>query len=228
MVIEWLDELHVLGGQAPVADDLREDEVVGAAVLVPHREPLDPPGGVVDDQDELLVVGVLLLGHHANGRLRGLRCVALLELVFGDLDQEVLGQLLAAEQEFLDNPFPTYRLLRENDPVHLNPDGTYFLTRYEDVVKAFRHPKMSSDKKIDFKLKFDDGPLYTHHTTSLVFNDDPYHARVRKLMAEAFTPRKMDELGPDSRFHKRAESKTDLWLWRLEISHRDGSQIFVR
>ena len=100
------------------------------------------------------------------------------------------------DQDFLDDPFPTYKLLREHDPVHLNPDGTYFLTRYEDVVKAFRDPAMSSDKRVDFKPKFGNGPLYLHHTTSLVFNDDPYHARVRKLMSEAFTPRKMDELDP--------------------------------
>jgi len=100
------------------------------------------------------------------------------------------------DKAFLDDPFPTYKMLREHDPVHRNPDGTFFLTRYEDVVLAMRHPAMSSDKTVDFKPRFGDGPLYTHHTTSLVFNDDPYHSRVRKLMAEAFTPRKMAELDP--------------------------------
>ena len=100
------------------------------------------------------------------------------------------------DQAYLDDPFPTYASLREHDPVHQNPDGTYFLTRYEDVVLAMRHPAMSSDKTVDFKPRFGDGPLYTHHTTSLVFNDDPYHSRVRKLMSEAFTPRKMAELDP--------------------------------
>ena len=100
------------------------------------------------------------------------------------------------DQAYLDDPFPTYASLREHDPVHKNPDGTYFLTRYKDVVLAMRHPAMSSDKTVDFKPRFGEGPLYTHHTTSLVFNDDPYHSRVRKLMAEAFTPRKMAELDP--------------------------------
>ena len=100
------------------------------------------------------------------------------------------------DQAYLDDPFPTYVSLREHDPVHRNPDGTYFLTRYEDVVLAMRHPAMSSDKTVDFKPRFGEGPLYTHHTTSLVFNDDPYHSRVRKLMSEAFTPRKMAELDP--------------------------------
>ena len=99
-------------------------------------------------------------------------------------------------QAFLDDPFPTYKLMRENDPVHRNPDGSYFLTRYEDVVQSFRNPAMSSDKTVDFKPKFGDGPLYVHHTTSLVFNDPPKHTRVRKLLSEAFTPRKLSELEP--------------------------------
>jgi|TARA_B100000959_G_scaffold47513_3_gene48627 hypothetical protein len=94
------------------------------------------------------------------------------------------------------DPFPTYRMLRENDPVHRNADGSYFLTRYDDVVQSFKHPAMSSDKKIAFKPRFGDGPLYTHHTTSLVFNDPPIHTRVRKLLAAAFTPRKLAELEP--------------------------------
>ena len=99
-------------------------------------------------------------------------------------------------QDFLDNPFPTYKMMRDHDPVHRNPDGSYFLTRYDDVVLSFKHPSMSSDKKVDFKPKFGEGPLYVHHTTSLVFNDPPAHTRVRKLLAEAFTPRKIAELTP--------------------------------
>ena len=113
-----------------------------------------------------------------------------------DRDTALAFDYQKIDKAYLDDPFPTYRALREHDPVHRNPDGTYFLTRYEDVVLAMRHPAMSSDKTVDFKPRFGDGPLYTHHTTSLVFNDDPYHSRVRKLMSEAFTPRKMAELDP--------------------------------
>jgi cytochrome P450 len=38
--------------------------------------------------------------------------------------------------------------------------------------------------------------LYEHHTSSLVFNDPPYHTRVRKLLAPAFTPRALKALQP--------------------------------
>jgi len=39
-----------------------------------------------------------------------------------------------------------------------------------------------------FRPNFGDGPLYTHHTTSLVFNDPPYHTRVRRLLVDALRP----------------------------------------
>ena len=87
--------------------------------------------------------------------------------------------LNAIDQDFINDPFPTLKALRENDPVHVNPDGTLFLTAYKDVLATYRHPSMSSDKKVAYKDKFGPGPLYTHHTTSLIFNDPPYHTTVR-------------------------------------------------
>jgi hypothetical protein len=98
---------------------------------------------------------------------------------------------------FLADPFPLYRALREHDPVHRMPDGTYFLSRYDDCAAVYRDPATwSSDKRIDFRPNFGDSSLYEHHTTSLVFNDPPYHARVRKLLAPAFTPRALSALQP--------------------------------
>ena len=94
------------------------------------------------------------------------------------------------DRAFLDDPYPTYRALQEREPVHRMPDGSYFLTRYDDLVEVYRDARTwSSDKTVQFKPKFGDSPLYEHHTTSLVFNDPPIHTRVRKLLAPAFTPR---------------------------------------
>jgi cytochrome P450 len=97
--------------------------------------------------------------------------------------------------EFLDDPYPTYRALREFDPIHRMSDGTHFLTRYDDCLAVYRDPQTwSSDKKLDFRPNFAESLLYEHHTTSLVFNDPPYHTRVRKLLAPAFTPRALTAL----------------------------------
>src|SRR4051795_1646869 len=101
------------------------------------------------------------------------------------------------DPSFLEDPFPVYRALREHDPVHRMPDGSYFLSRYDDCAAVYRNPgTWSSDKTIDFRPSLGTSSLYEHHTTSLVFNDPPYHTRVRKLLAPAFTPRALKALQP--------------------------------
>ena len=102
----------------------------------------------------------------------------------------------ALDPAFLDDPFPWYHALRRYDPVHRNPDGSIVVSRYDDAVVCYRDPRMRSDKRIEFGRTMGAGPLYRHHTTSLVFNDPPLHTRVRKLIAAAFTPRALKALEP--------------------------------
>ena len=91
---------------------------------------------------------------------------------------------------FYDDPFPTYRALREHAPVKRLPDGGVFLTRYADIVAVYKDvATFSSDKHEEFLPKYGATPLYEHHTTSLVFNDPPLHTRVRRLIAGALTPK---------------------------------------
>jgi cytochrome P450 len=99
---------------------------------------------------------------------------------------------------FRDDPYPTYAALRAQAPVHAQPDGSYFITRYADCVAVYKDPKLfSSDKRIEYTPKFGDSPLLLHHTTSLIFNDPPLHTRVRKIMSGALTPRAVSDLeGP--------------------------------
>jgi cytochrome P450 len=100
--------------------------------------------------------------------------------------------------EFYVNPYPTYRALRENDPVKRLPNGAYFLTRYDDLVTAYKNTKaFSSDKKKEFAPKYGNSLLYEHHTTSLVFNDPPIHTRVRRLIMGALSPRAIAEMEGD-------------------------------
>lgn len=99
--------------------------------------------------------------------------------------------------DYYEDPFPCYRRLRRWDPVHRGPDGSYFLTRYEDVVAVYQdHHTWSSDKQAEFRPKFGASPLYEHHTTSVVFRDPPDHTRIRKLFAPAFTPKALAALEP--------------------------------
>jgi cytochrome P450 len=98
---------------------------------------------------------------------------------------------------FYDDPFPTYHALRGRDPIHRCPDGSYFLTRYDDVAAVYHdHARFSSDKRVEFAPKFADSSLYEHHTTSVVFRDPPDHTRLRHLFAPAFTPKALAALEP--------------------------------
>src|SRR5947209_5681650 len=97
--------------------------------------------------------------------------------------------------DFIDDPFPYYRALREHDPVHRMPDGAYLLTRWSDCDAVYREARVfSSDKKIEFYPKYGDTPLYRHHTTSLVFNDPPLHTHVRRAIQVALSNRVIAEM----------------------------------
>ncbi|MGY4446273.1 hypothetical protein ACVWZR_000933 [Bradyrhizobium sp. i1.3.1] len=135
--------------------------------------------------------------------------------------------------EFYDDPYPTYRALRDNEPVKRLPNGTVFLTRYDDLVTTYKNTKsFSSDKKREFAPKYGDTPLYEHHTTSLVFNDPPAHTRVRRLIMGALSPRAIAGMEPDivklvdwpARCHRRqGDLRADRRLRRVD-PHRSDRQ----
>ena len=100
--------------------------------------------------------------------------------------------------DFYENPFRYYRALREHQPAKRLPDGSWLFTRYADVAAVYRDAKLfSSDKKSEFGPKFGiESLIYQHHTTSLVFNDPPFHTRVRRLIVGALVPRAITDLVP--------------------------------
>jgi cytochrome P450 len=99
--------------------------------------------------------------------------------------------------EFYDDPFPYYAALREHAPVKRLPDGSYILTRYDDLDRIYRDTtNFLSDKKRVFFPIYGNSPLFEHHTTSLVFNDAPLHTRVRRIMVGALNPRAVARMEP--------------------------------
>lgn len=106
--------------------------------------------------------------------------------------------LTALPDGFHEDPYPWYAALREREPVKRLADGGVLLTRYRDVLAVYEDPAtFSSDKKAAFAPKFGPGRLFDHHTTSLVFNDGPYHRRVRRLIVGALLPRAIAPREPD-------------------------------
>ncbi|MEO8837029.1 MAG: cytochrome P450 [Caldimonas sp.] len=109
---------------------------------------------------------------------------------------------------FYDDPYPTYRALREHAPVKRLPDGGVFLSRYANVVAVYKDTAtFSSDKHEEFFPKYGSSPLFEHHTTSLVFNDPPLHTRVRRLIAGALTPRHVAAM--EARLVERVDALLD-------------------
>ena len=101
--------------------------------------------------------------------------------------------------EFYDDPYPTYRALREHAPVKCLSPNNVFLSRYADILAVYRNTEaFSSDKKAEFAPKYgEDSRLFRHHTTSLVFNDALYHTRVRRTIIGGLIPRALARLEPE-------------------------------
>ncbi|HEX2053104.1 MAG TPA: cytochrome P450 [Actinomycetota bacterium] len=82
------------------------------------------------------------------------------------------------------DPYPHYRRLREEDPVHLSLMGYWVLSRYEDVAALVRDPRLGHELHGAM-----DG-------ASMLFRDPPAHTRLRSLVSRAFTPRMLERLKP--------------------------------
>lgn len=124
--------------------------------------------------------------------------------------------------DFYDDPFPIYAALQKHQPLKRMPNGSYFVTRYADCQAIYKDPRtFSSDKKIEFKPKFGESPLYDHHTTSLVFNDAPLHTRVRKLIMAALTSRVVASM------EAGLKSLVDGLLDGLEAKARRGAAVDI-
>ncbi len=101
--------------------------------------------------------------------------------------------------EFIANPYPFYRRLQTEDPVHrstLLPDS-WILTRYADAAMVLRDPRFGrQDAARFFQERFGDGPVVDVYTKWMLFRDPPDHTRLRTLVSKAFTPRAIENLRP--------------------------------
>jgi cytochrome P450 len=133
-----------------------------------------------------------------------------------------LDELLTS-RDFVDNPYPTYRLLREQDPVHWSEAwGVWVLTRYEDTVAILRDPEHYSNvgrfsallDQLPPEVQPDVLPLRKHYSSGLIQSDPPDHTRLRLLVRQAFTPRSIES------YRGRIQEIVDRLLEPLRDSHQ--------
>jgi pimeloyl-[acyl-carrier protein] synthase len=96
---------------------------------------------------------------------------------------------------FVADPYPTYRQLRAEDPVHHSPLGFWVLTRYDDVVAALRDPRLAKEAIAAFVAARFGAPVPITGL-SMLDRDPPDHTRLRSLVSKAFTPRVVEGLRP--------------------------------
>ncbi|MBE3014789.1 cytochrome P450, partial [Microbispora sp. NEAU-D428] len=96
--------------------------------------------------------------------------------------------------EYFRDPYPAWRWLRANDPVHrFEIPGTgvpvWLVTRYADVLALLDDPRFSNDPENAGREFKEAGLALTVFGRNVALADPPDHMRLRKLAMKAFTPR---------------------------------------
>jgi pimeloyl-[acyl-carrier protein] synthase len=130
---------------------------------------------------------------------------------------EVAGYL--SDTSSLTDPYPAYRRLREEDPVHWSDAvGYWVVTSHAEAEACFRDPRMSrmlaGQRQFGWVAADDDPPdvkQAVNSWLSTILNmDPPDHTRLRALIARAFTIRAV------SAWKARTEEVVDDILARVQ------------
>jgi hypothetical protein len=110
------------------------------------------------------------------------------------------------DPELHQDPYPVYRRLREEFPVHYEASRDFFvLSRYEDVLAALQDPELyCSGQGLTVGLDVpssDDAAASAAEDPAramplLIMMDGDRHRKLRSLVNRAFTPRRISELEP--------------------------------
>lgn len=118
------------------------------------------------------------------------------------------------DPEVLANPYPLYRRLREEDPVHWDPYlHAWVVTGYQDVVtvlQRFLADRTPPPEKLAALGMEQLAPIARVMVRQMLFLDPPQHGRVRALASVAFTARRVEVL------RRHIQQITDSLLDRIQ------------
>ncbi|MFP6641798.1 MAG: cytochrome P450, partial [Myxococcota bacterium] len=98
--------------------------------------------------------------------------------------------------EIHEDPYPTYRALRQAGPVYRNSELNFWaLSRHADVLAAFKDGRLYSNRE---GVSVDPSTRNSAATLGMSFlaQDPPEHSRIRGLVSHEFTPRRVAALEP--------------------------------
>lgn len=105
--------------------------------------------------------------------------------------------------ETIANPFPAFRRLQDDDPVHWSAAlNGWIVTRYADAIRVLTNPAFSADRITPFQKHLSEGErgevdrLVRGLSLWAEFNDPPRHTRLRALINKAFTPKAVERMAP--------------------------------
>ena len=125
------------------------------------------------------------------------------------------------------DPYPFLAWLRDNEPVHKTPVGTYLISRHADVARVFQDSGsvFLSPDQAKLEVKF---PQALQHRSIAVFassiavSNPPGHTKLRKAISRDFTARRVIDLRP------QIEALCDRLLDQIEEQLRDGAEVDIQ
>jgi cytochrome P450 len=120
--------------------------------------------------------------------------------------------------EFIRDPYPHYERLRSTDPVHITPHGMYLASRHAEVSVVLRDKRFGKDfverSKRRYGPKIMEEPIFRSMSHWMLQQDPPDHTRLRGLVVQAFTARRVEDMRP------RIQEVVDQTLERVAVRGR--------
>jgi cytochrome P450 len=105
-----------------------------------------------------------------------------------------------ASPQYIADPYPAYRRLREADPLHLSPLGFRVASRHGDVSAILCDKRWGKDFVGRMTRRFGttmlEEPVYRSMRHWMLQMDPPDHTRMRGLVVKAFSARRVEEMRP--------------------------------
>jgi cytochrome P450 len=101
------------------------------------------------------------------------------------------------DRKLHEDPYPVYRRLRDEFPVHHNGRLRFYtLSRHADVMAALQDPDLYISGKGVYVGLPEGSKEATGQFPLLITTDRPRHTKLRALVSRAFTPRRVAQLEP--------------------------------
>jgi cytochrome P450 len=102
--------------------------------------------------------------------------------------------------DFIRDPYPSFAILRENDPMFLTPFKAYLASRNADVSLILRDRRFGKDFAgrtiARHGPEIMNEPVFRSMSHWMLTQDPPDHTRLRGLVVKAFTARRIDDMRP--------------------------------